>query len=448
MLCCSLSASAQQHSYQVYLPQIVVAQRMAQHLSIDVRTQAADATIPFLQQSGASFARAGDVLWPTVEATPGHYSWEALADFEANVRRIRAAGVEPTAVLQRTPLWATAVDGRVCAGPRADAIGAFERFAEQTARRYASGEYAVRVWQIGNEVDFRPDQISDELGSGCWATAEAPYYGGDYYGVVLARVAQAIRRGNPNAYIVAGGLAHFWPDDTQTLGFLRGMLAMNAGNTFDALSYTGYGVWGANDRLVRKAQHLRAVLAEFGLGTMPLIAAEVGLTCTGQNECPSDFVHIQTEYASRVFAEAVMWKIDTVAWYTLSLPGADPYWHSLITTADGGVLPTPAFYALRNSLRLLEQAQPLGPPPELPDDAGAGNHVLGFQTPRGLLYVVWNQQSQALPAWIPVMPGAQVVCIDQLGLAEPRVADCSSQVHDGLLFVEPGDTRYIEVFAP
>ncbi len=72
MLCCSLSASAQQHSYQVYLPQIVVAQRMAQHLSIDVRTQAADATIPFLQQSGASFARAGDVLWPTVEATPGH----------------------------------------------------------------------------------------------------------------------------------------------------------------------------------------------------------------------------------------------------------------------------------------------------------------------------------------------------------------------------------------
>jgi hypothetical protein len=248
-----------------------------------------DSVLPLLAETRAAWGRAGDVDWSRVEPEPGQRRWDRLASLEANVQRMRAAGLEPMANLQRSPLWAAQIAGRVCSPPRADALDDLELFAEQVARRYASGPLAIHVWQVGNEVDFRPDQLLDYLGSGCWGTGVPPFYGGDYYGEVLKRVAAAIRRGNPGAIILAAGMAHIWPNDTEALGFLRGMLAAGAGPSFDALSYSGYGNWGINELMVLKAAHLRGVLAEYGMGAKRLVAAEIASVCLDSVHCPPDY---------------------------------------------------------------------------------------------------------------------------------------------------------------
>jgi hypothetical protein len=347
----------------------------------------------------------------------------------------------------RTPLWASSAAGRVCGAPRADAVAAFEQFAEAAAARYASGATAVHIWQIGNEVDFRPDQITDVLGSGCWATDQAPYYGGDHFGELLRRVAAAIRRGNPRAEILAAGLAYPWPDDEHTLGFVRGMLAAGAGASFDALSFTGYGTWGVNDKLVLKAAHLRAVLAEFGLADKPLVAAEVGATCIDANACPQNFENLQQAYAGRIYAEAVAWNIEAIAWFTLLVPGADPYGHSLVDVEGELIRARPALYALRNSAVLLRDARPVGPP-TLPADDAPGAQVLSFATPRGMLYAVWDPRGEGATAWIPAPAGAHATCTDQLELPSPRSRDCSAEIHDGLLAVSTAASLYVEIVVP
>jgi hypothetical protein len=444
--CITRQAGAQSQPFTAYLPLVKYRSATPNRLAIDLRTSAPDAAVPFLQDSGTALVRAGDVDWSWVESQPGVYQWQELAAFESNVRRIRAAGLEPTAVLMRTPLWASAVAGRMCAAPRDDAIDDLERFAEAAAARYAQGDLAVHVWQIGNEVDFQPDQITDPLGSGCWANAEAPFYGGDRYGAALRRIAAAVRRGNPRAEILAAGLAHPWPDDAQTLGFVRGMLAAGAAPAFDALSYSGYGNWGVNDKMILKAAHLRAVLAEFGLAGKPLVAAEVGQTCV-ETPCPVDFAAIQSEYAAHIYAEAIAWDLDSIAWFTLLPAGGDPNGHRLLEVGEQTLSARPAFYALRNSVALLRDARSAAAPALPPDDA-AGAQVLSFLTPRGSMYVVWDPRRAGTTTWLAVAPGMRATCIQHLEWPTPQSYDCSGQIHDGLLSISTSSTVYVEVVAP
>jgi len=415
-------------------------------LGIDLRLEAPQSALTPLHDTGARWARAGDIDWSRVEAQQGLLDWSAAAGFEANVRRIRAAGLEPTGVIQRTPLWASAVAGRVCGQPASTAIPAFAQFAEAMARRYATGPLAVHVWQIGNEVDFAPDQIVDWLGSGCWGTGIPPYYGGDYYGVALKQVAAAVRRGNPGAEIIAAGLAHPWPDDAQTLGFVRGMLAAGAGNSFDALSYSGYGALGVNDKVLLKAAHLRGVLGEYGLAWKPLIAAELGYPCFDAASCGQGSVERQADYAARIYAELIAADLEMGVWFSLQMSDDDPMQHDLL---DGpGSAPRPAYYALRNSLVLLRDAQPLGPPPVLPPDYAEGIQTLQLRTPRGVIYVIWDPRQAGATAWLSIPAGARVICTDRLELPTPVTYDCTNQVASGLLTVRTNSTRYVEVIGP
>lgn len=449
LACCvvlSPSLGAQSRPYTAYLPRVVYRSATPNRLGLDVRVEAPDSAIAPLRELGARWARAGDVDWSLVEAQQGVLNWSAVSQFEANILRIRAAGLEPTAIVQRTPLWATALSGRVCGQPAPAAIDAYAQFVEAMVRRYASGPLAVHVWQIGNEVDFAPDQIVDWLGSGCWGTGIPPYYGGDYYGTVLKQVAQAVRRGNPDAVIIAAGLAHPWPDDAQTLGFLRGMLAVGAGSSFDALSFSGYGVSGVNDRVLLKAEHLRAVLNEYGLAAKPLIASELGYPCFDQFSCGPGFSERQADYAARVYADLIAADIDMGVWFSLQMPESDTMLHDLL---DGPVSARrPAYYALRNSLALLRDAQPIGAAPALPPEDAGGLQMLQLGTPRGRMYIFWDPRKVGATAWLPLPVGAQLICTDRLELPTPQTYDCTNQASGGLLVVQTSSTRYIEVIGP
>jgi hypothetical protein len=439
---------AQTEDHRIYLPRVVYRSLTPNRLGADLRVSAPDVAIAPLVALQPAWVRAGDVDWAFVEKQPGTYTWEELAAFEVNVARVRQAGLTPTAVLMRAPEWATAVSGRVCAPPLPEAIDDLERFAEAVARRYASGPLQVDIWQFGNEVDFRPEHIPDVLGSGCWGTTVAPYYGGDYYGQVLTRVAAAIRRGNPNAFILAGGLVYPEPFETETLGFVRGMLVAGSGLSFNALSFTGYGIRGINDVMVIRARGLRSVLAEFHMERKPLVAAEVGRPCIGPQICPPAYEQIQAEYAARIYAEAIAADIDIISWFTFIRTSPDPEQTGLLEPGSGAVIRLP-YYALRNSALLLHDARVPGVPFAGFDPNTSEPLVLTFPTSRGLIYVVWEPRDDRSPyVWIPVPPGAQALCTDRFDTPTPQTYDCTGQTSNGALVFRVTSTRYIEIVSP
>ena len=84
----------------------------------------------------AKWARAGDVRWSDIEPVRGGgYHWEGLAGVDANIQRLRAAQIEPTLIIQRSPRWAQRVPGRLCSPPKPEYIADFARFTQALAAR-------------------------------------------------------------------------------------------------------------------------------------------------------------------------------------------------------------------------------------------------------------------------------------------------------------------------
>src|SRR5690242_7496394 len=80
--------------YQAFLP-LVLASPPDNPFGFDVRANIDDTVMEYVQMNPTppKWTRAGDVLWSDVEPVRGEgYHWEALAQVEANVARIRAAG--------------------------------------------------------------------------------------------------------------------------------------------------------------------------------------------------------------------------------------------------------------------------------------------------------------------------------------------------------------------
>jgi len=423
----------------VHLPLVSVTEPSTR-LGYDLRIAFGAQAEPLLAEIPATWARAGDLLWSEVEPVRGAYSWEAVAALEHNIRRLRAAHIEPVVVVQVAPEWARSLPDRTCSPVAAAAYDDLARFAAAVATRYSSGDLAVRYWQFWNEPDFTPT-ISDHLGSGCWNDGQAPWYGGDAYGAALRVFADAVRSANPAARIIGGNFAHFWPDDRQTLGFLRGMIE-SGGLACDMIGFSGYTRWGTAERMVLKAQSLRRTLAAYGLQETPLVAVEVGEVCPEGQPCPKDYQYLQANYAARIYALAIALDLRGIMWFTLMIDGAGFQQSHLVDVVATGPAPRPAFYAYRNTALLLRDAAYAGPP--LTDsrfDEDGVVQVLRFVTRDGRpLYVVWlpnvtAERDYALVAW----PGARATCTSGLERAAPLVRDCSDTRGDGLIRFKVSD---------
>jgi hypothetical protein len=194
-------------THRVFLPIVKNLPAPLSPFGVDLRPQINDQAMKYVTDTHARWVRAGDVLWSDVEPVRGGgYHWEKLAAVEANVRRLRAAGIEPTLVVQRSPSWAQRVPGRLCSPPKPEYVDDFVRFMAALAKRYSSGPARVNYWEIWNEPEFTPQQAFDSGGFGCWGDPALPNYGGAYYGEVLKRVYPAIKAAHPGAVVLGGAL--------------------------------------------------------------------------------------------------------------------------------------------------------------------------------------------------------------------------------------------------
>lgn len=360
-----------QSTFTVYLPIVNGRQPLPSIFGIEVNA-------PYLndglvnsqaQQLGAHWVRMNnEVQWHLIQPTPErNYRWDLLASFEQSLAGARAAGLEPVVIVNLSPRWATTSTVR-CGSIREDKFGDFAAFLEALASRYKD---QVRYWEIGNEIDVDPVWIETEFSViGCWGNISDPYYGGGYYGQMLKAVTPAIKRGNPNAKVVFGGLLLDSPDsrvNNPGVGrpelFLEGALRAGAGNAFDILAYHAYAYYSFREAdydleldnwrslgggALGKARFLRETMRRYGVDK-PLWLNEIGLLCARDDICgtsPPEFYLAQATHVVRVVSRAAANRIEQVVWYTLNGPG----WRDA-ALLDANQQPRPVYNAYRHMIQ-------------------------------------------------------------------------------------------------
>jgi hypothetical protein len=131
-------------------------------------------------------------------------------------------------------------------------------------------------------------------------------------------------------------------------------------------------------------------------------------------------------------------------WFSLQMPDDDSMKFDLLDGPDS--IRRPAYYALRNSLVLLRDAQPGSPLVIQPDDISI--QTVQLRTPHGSIYVIWNPSQLGSTAFLAIPTGAQLICTDHLELPTPQTYNCTNQVSNGVLLVQTNSTRYVEVIGP
>jgi hypothetical protein len=214
--------------------------------------------------------------------------------------------------------------------------------------RYGRSPYNVRYWELGNEPDVDPSLVSAHSGFGCWGDKDDPYYGGRYYAEMLKVAYPAIKRADPRAQVLIGGLlldcdpedpdCSEPPHDPDNARFLEGILENGAGDYFDIVSFHGYpggslqqdmnlDTWDQRGGVVLgKIDYLREVMADYGVDK-PLMHTEgsLGITCDpSEPNCdpPNDaFYESQADYVVWLFVRNWAEGLLGTIWYPFDGPG-------------------------------------------------------------------------------------------------------------------------------
>ena len=211
---------------------------------------------------GAGWIRV-DVDWSRIEPVEGVYDWTTS---DTVIGAARARGLEVLALVTYTPPWARP-EGTSDKHPPSDPE-AFARFAGEAAARYRP--FGVSTWEVWNEPN------SDRF----WATGPDP----EGYGRLLVAASQAIRRADPAATVLTGGLAPATDREGVELSpgrFLARLLDRVPGSSFDAVAVHPYSYpalpsddqgWNTFAAL----PSLRRLLVDRGLETKPIWLTEYG----------------------------------------------------------------------------------------------------------------------------------------------------------------------------
>ncbi|MBM3189258.1 MAG: hypothetical protein FJZ90_11120, partial [Chloroflexi bacterium] len=173
--------------------------------------------------------------WCELEPAPGAYRWEA---WDRILPQLRVCELEVVAVLDTSPAWARAPweANNPYAPPTSPE--AYARFAGALAARYGDYIIAYQIWDEPNIAPHWGQRAIDPAG----------------YVALLRSASEAIRRADPDALIIAGGLAPNTEAGGRNLSdllFVREMYRLGAADAFDVLGVKAFGFWtGPGDRRV------------------------------------------------------------------------------------------------------------------------------------------------------------------------------------------------------
>ncbi len=371
----------------------------------EIRARAADL--------GARWVRLDGFLWHEVQAQPGGaYNWQALERVDSALASARALGLRPVGIIRGAPAWAGVVPSN-CAAIRDEYFGEFAAFLETLAWRYRD---KVDYWELGNEPDVDPGLVPSDSPLGCMGDVNDPYYGGERYGRMLQIAAPALRRGNPQATIIFGGLllaasSTSDPRMGRPERFFEGALRAGGEAYVDILAYHTYPSYSGQPLLdhdidqpiswqplggwtAGKAAFLQEVMSRYGV-QKPLWLNETSLICSSNSlYCAAPdgaFFEAQAQHLVRMVARAAAAGVSQVTWYTLEGPGW--LWSSLL---DERQEPRPAYVAFQNMARMVE---PFSEVRRV--EYGVGIEAYRFVRGSKVVDVLWSQGGEPRVVRIP-----------------------------------------------
>lgn len=364
----------------------------------------------------------GRISWRSLQPNEGDdIQWNLLADFEDELRALKAAGLIPIVVVDDYPRWATINDVRndgqptSCGPLRDDRFDDFAQFVSALVARYKTGEFNVHNWELGNEPDVDPDLVKPDNVFGCWGDIDDPYYGGEYYGEMLKVAGEAIKGEDSMARVWIGGLLLDTPNTTNPYRgkpelFLQGILEAGAAPYFDIVPYHSYppyinqridhdnaigGPWDAwGGGYVGKARYLRQLMSQYGVDK-PVFLNETGLMCpsyyTWCDPPDEQFFQMQADHVVRAFVRGMSENIMGFVWFTLNGPG----WR-YTGLLDGDANPKPVYTAYQQLALQLQYTRYVEAV-----DYGDGIEAYAFHKGPEYVHVVWAEEDKHFDITVP-----------------------------------------------
>ncbi len=289
--------------------------------------------------------------WDALEPEPGRFEW---GFWDEVLPLVHGQGLQIVAVLERAPDWARPVHEADNPWAPPEDPAAYARFAAAFAERYGC---QIRAYQIWDQPNIYPH----------WGKGAIDPAG---YVALLKEAAAAIRAADPDALIIAGGMA----PNTERSGrnmtdilFLREIYRLGGAPYFDVLGVKAYGFWsGAYDRRVdpdvlnlSRVILLREEMLRRGEGAKPIWALEGGWAALpegwdGQpSPLGSDSPALQASRLKDAFARVQRewpWMTLFCALYLQpEAQGDDPVWGLSLLDADGD--PQPLMLSLEPGLQ-------------------------------------------------------------------------------------------------
>jgi hypothetical protein len=377
-----------------------------------------------LQRSGVRLLRVS-FGWDDLEPQRDQYDFSPV---EQTLSMAAEFGVRLIPYVCYTPEWLApkgAQSNEVYRSAPAD-VGEFEQLMELLATRYR-GRFAS--WELWNE----PDNREYWLGT----TAE--------YAALVAAGSRGVKRGDPAARVVLGGIAG-------NLEFLEELLTKHdVARAVDVVNLHSYSeTWngepleGLSDYLRRAAELVRA----HGEGE-PLWLAEVGYSSFRRGTFVSewysarfDFEHTPSYQASALLRVLAMARavpaVELIAWYELRdlPPGTEvigDHNNRHLGVLDSNGQPKPAFHALTRSLPLLSGAlRPLAVRVRASSEEAASRvEARAFQRADGqCLIVAWlaRQRLSVPPARVRARFALDVGSSRSVGRADDALGELSSEL--------------------
>ena len=432
----TLGSSISESPYAVYLPLVQNDYPWVSPFSVESNRPVVGLLADRAQELGVGWMRLHRVYWRDIQPTEqSDYDWSSLSEFENELRALAAAGITPVVIVHHSPRWAT-IKANSCGAIRQDKFGAFADFMAALANRYKQPEFNVHHWELGNEPDVDPSLVRVDNVFGCWGDANDPYYGGRHYGEMLKVVAPAIRRADPQAKILIGGLlldkpVSLDPGQNKPALFLKGILEAGAAPHFDIVPYHAYpsylgqqidydllpshwSSWGG--WTLGKARFLRQMMGQYGIDK-PLFLNETALGCVPEyytcDPPPEDFFQAQADFLARTFTRAQSEQIGGLTWYTLNGPG---WRHGGLLDASGD--PRPAFHAYKNLATRLAFTKYEG-------KADYGSQIEGYSFLRAgeRVHVIWSKDTTMHTVTVPRSKLIQVYDRDGNTISPTLVGD-------------------------
>jgi hypothetical protein len=355
----------------------------------------------YITQTQTSWVRGPVVNWNDIETVEGTYNWSNLGDALAEVQLAVSNGIEPIVVVRGTPSWAQKHAGYTCGPIDAAKYTAFGDFLVELATSSPLASLNVRYWELWNEPDRSWQQVPSPayIWAGCWGEiSDTQYYGGGFYGEMLATVYPLIKAADPQAQVLIGGLMldcdpNNPPEDPNNPGtlldctsakFLEGILAGVGASSYDGISYHAYDYYGgvsgtyANTNwqttwetggpsLVKKGQHVSKLLQQYNISGKYLLNTENALLCS---TCSNDaeFEKTKAYYVAEAYASAMGQDLMANIWF--SVLGEWGRNNGLLDILTAGFPPLPAYDAYKFAAQELSGASYVGTVSSFPGIAG------------------------------------------------------------------------------